>query len=333
MKFSVALCTYNGSQFLAEQLASLVGQTRPPDELIICDDCSSDNTLDILRAFAATAPFKVHLKTNEQNLGSTKNFEQAINLCSGDLIALCDQDDVWLSQKLARTESLFVSQPEVGAVFTDAEMVDENLRPLGQSLWAAIGFDEKKQQKAKAGQALRLLIDGNFATGATVAFREEYRDLVLPIPQIEECIHDAWIVLLISAVARLGFIDEPTMLYRRHPRQQVGIDPEDYEPASLKRDGTRIPDQLLLAIARQTSFAMEIDKCRELRDRLMQCGNRYDCTAALAQVESKLNHFETRNNMPREKLRRLPQVLRELLSLRYHSYSRGFKSAAKDLFV
>src|SRR6185295_12864830 len=111
--------------------------------------------------------------------------------CTGDLIALSDQDDVWLPEKLKRTESLFAARPEVGAVFTDAEMVDENLQPLPQRLWSSIGFDQRKQQKVKTGQALRLLIDGNFATGATMAFRSQYRELVLPIPQIDECIHDA----------------------------------------------------------------------------------------------------------------------------------------------
>jgi hypothetical protein len=180
----------------------------------------------------------------------------------------------------------------------------------------------------KAGQALRLLIDGNFATGATVAFRSKYRDLVLPIPQIDECIHDAWIVLLVSAVAQIDFIAQPMMLYRQHAGQQLGIDPENYAPL---KSNTR--DDLLGGVARQTSFATEIKKCRSLRQRLVECGRQYDCRAALAQVERKLIHFETRNNMPRKKVERLRGVLRELLTLRYHSYSRGFKSAAKDLFV
>jgi hypothetical protein len=322
------MCTYNGSRFLAEQLESLRGQTRQPDELIVCDDGSSDDTVEIVRRFAAAAPFPVKLTVNAKNLGSTKNFEQAIRRCSGDLIALADQDDVWLPEKLARTENLFAARPEVGAVFTDGEMVDENLELLHQRLWSSIGFDQRKQRKVKTGQALRLLIDGNFATGATMAFRSKYRELVLPIPQIEECIHDAWIVLLISAVAQLDFIEQPMILYRQHAGQQLGIDPEDYAPikSNLRTD-------LLSGRTRPTSFVTEIKKCQNLRERLLACNKDYDCRAALAQVERKLIHFETRNNMPRKKVERVRQVLRELLTLRYHSYSRGFKSAAKDLFV
>ncbi|HKP47718.1 MAG TPA: glycosyltransferase family 2 protein [Pyrinomonadaceae bacterium] len=331
MKFSVAMCTYNGSHFVAEQLQSLAAQTRKPDELIICDDGSTDDTVSIIRNFATEAPFTVQLTVNQRNLGSTKNFEQAIGLCTGDLIALCDQDDVWLEQKLARTEALLASRPQVGAVFTDAEMVDDKLNALDQRLWVSIGFDERKQHKVRVGQALRLLIDGNFVTGATLTFRAKFRDLLLPIPRLEETIHDAWIVLLIAAVAQLDFIEQPMVLYRQHSAQQLGIDPEDYAPINWSKDIS--PHGVIDAVSRRTSFATEIKKCRTLRERLTQCSQHYDCRSALAQVERKLVHFETRNNISGEKLARLRQVLRELVTLRYHSYSRGFKSAAKDLFA
>jgi len=86
MKVSIALCTYNGEKFLAEQLKSIAGQTRLPDELVICDDCSQDATVDIVRGFAKVAPFSVRLLTNKTNAGSTKNFERAISLCEGDII-------------------------------------------------------------------------------------------------------------------------------------------------------------------------------------------------------------------------------------------------------
>src|SRR5688572_14133745 len=99
-KFSVAMCTYNGARYLKEQLDSFTVQTRLPDELIVCDDGSSDETCQIVSTFAASAPFTVRLEVNQQTLGSTQNFAKAIQLCRGDLIALCDQDDVWLPGKL-----------------------------------------------------------------------------------------------------------------------------------------------------------------------------------------------------------------------------------------
>src|SRR5689334_15342031 len=111
------MCTYNGAQFLNEQLASIVAQTRLPDELVICDDCSTDKTRALLTTFAATSPIKIKLKINQVRLGSTKNFEQAIGLCESDIIALCDQDDIWLPDKLALTEDAFTTNPVIDLAF------------------------------------------------------------------------------------------------------------------------------------------------------------------------------------------------------------------------
>ena len=103
-RFSVAMCTYNGARFVAEQLESVAAQTRPPSELVVCDDRSTDGTARLVEQFAARAPFPVRLFVNERNLGSTANFGRAVTLAEGDLVALCDQDDVWRPEKLEPTE-------------------------------------------------------------------------------------------------------------------------------------------------------------------------------------------------------------------------------------
>ena len=99
MKASIALATYNGERYLQEQLNSFLHQTRLPDEIIACDDCSTDRTMDILESFAISALFAVYIYRNAINLGYTKNFERAISLCSGDVIFLSDQDDVWFPKR------------------------------------------------------------------------------------------------------------------------------------------------------------------------------------------------------------------------------------------
>src|SRR5260370_29854925 len=99
-KISVALCTHNGATYLGEQLATLAGQSRLPDELIICDDRSKDETLAIVLSFARQVPFFVRIVVNEKMLGTTKNCEQQIALCSVDLIRVSDQDAVWRSDNL-----------------------------------------------------------------------------------------------------------------------------------------------------------------------------------------------------------------------------------------
>src|SRR5215468_7332763 len=125
MKISVAICTYNGARFVREQLASIAAQTRPPDELIVCDDGSKDATVEIINSFARASGFPVQLKINEARLGSTRNFDQALGLCNGEGIAFSDQDDVWLPQKLEMLEKHLMRGAALA--FTDGEVVDSSL--------------------------------------------------------------------------------------------------------------------------------------------------------------------------------------------------------------
>ncbi len=149
-KISIALCTYNGEQFLGRQLASIQQQTRAPDELVVCDDCSTDRTLEILQEFAASAAFPVRITRNEQNLGFVANFERAIRLCLGDLVALCDQDDIWYPTRLERSLQEFTTHPEVGFIFSDADIIDHQDQLTGMRLWTSFGFvGERKEQMSR----------------------------------------------------------------------------------------------------------------------------------------------------------------------------------------
>lgn len=326
MKISVAMCTYDGERFLREQLASIAAQGRTPDELVVCDDRSSDSTRDIVREFAAAAPFAVRLHVNERNLGSTKNFERAIGLCEGELIALSDQDDVWLPSKLGRIEERFAKEPRAGLVFSDAEVVDESLRPLGYSLWESVGFDPAHRRLVRGGRALDVLLPGWTVTGATLAFRSAYRNLVLEIPDDLALIHDGWIALMIASVAEVSFIEEPLVKYRQHSRQQIGArERKAREAAGV--EGVRE------AIARPNSYAEMIEIGGRARLRLAERRDEYGGAEALAKLEARLRHLRARANLPRGRLSRARCVLGELLSRRYHLYSNGVYSAVKDLLA
>src|ERR1700688_2975817 len=113
-RLSIAMCTCNGVAYLRQQLDSIAGQSRLPNELVVCDDHSTDSSVPIIEQYATTVAFPVRLHVNGQRLGVTKNFEKAISLCKGDLIALADQDDVWFAEKLARLEARFANTPHVG---------------------------------------------------------------------------------------------------------------------------------------------------------------------------------------------------------------------------
>ena len=114
------MCTYNGAGFLQQQLDSLVNQTRKPDEIIICDDCSKDQSVAIAQYFAKQHPdITIRVVQNPQNLGYVKNFEKAISLCTQDIIFLCDQDDLWQPEKIENMVAVFDAEPAVGLVLHD----------------------------------------------------------------------------------------------------------------------------------------------------------------------------------------------------------------------
>lgn len=325
--FSVAMCTYNGSRYLSAQLESIATQTRLPNELVVCDDGSSDDTVDILKRFSTTAPFPVRIEVNQINLGSTKNFEKAIGLCTSELIALADQDDVWLDRKLEAMEREFQSKPQVGIVFSDAELVDENLKPLGIRLWRRIGFDEEKRCELTSGRALNVLLPGWTVTGATMAFRLKFRTLALPIPDDVPMIHDGWIAAVIAMVADISFIEDPLVSYRQHEKQQIGAPKPMSTQAPAGMEGLRD------AMNRMNPYDRMISVAEKIRCRLVERSQTFDCTTALRNLNEHICHFQTRSRLPENKLKRLPVVLKELASRRYHLYSNGLPSAMKDLLT
>src|SRR5688572_17357597 len=143
LSLSVALASFNGERYIAEQLKSIAQQARLPDELVVSDDASTDNTPEIVLEFARHAPFPVQFFQNSERLGSTRNFEAAIRACKGDIIFLCDQDDVWYPNKVALIEASFINNPSAGAIFTDADVVDENLHLFERRLWETFKFNSR----------------------------------------------------------------------------------------------------------------------------------------------------------------------------------------------
>ena len=316
------MCTYNGAEFLPAQWESILAQSRKPDEIVVCDDGSTDQTRGLLEKFAKESSIPVTLRFNEKNLGSVKNFEQAIRLCTGEVIALSDQDDVWRSDKLSSIEEVFKNHPNAGLVFSDAEIVDENLEPLGRRMWTEVSFEPYKQKLIARGRALEVLITGWTVTGATMAFRSQFKDLALPIPENIAMIHDGWIALTIAAIAEVVAIDEPLIKYRQHQKQQIG---------APSRPSTEQPGGIQAAFRRHNSSA-DLHKILEtIEERLLANVRAYDTRKALAFVSDYAFHLNVRANLPQRRLNRVPRILRELLTRRYHEYANGFKSAAKDL--
>lgn len=313
LRSSIALASYNGERYIAEQLDSIARQTRLPDELVVCDDASNDGTSAIVRNFAQQAPFPVLFFQNGERLGSTRNFEKAIRACSGDIIFLCDQDDVWYPGKIALIEASFIDKPEIGAVFTDADVVDENLRLSGKQLWKAFRFSPKEQSQVLACDALSVLVKHPVVTGATMAFRSTYRDLVLPLA---DTWHDAWISLLIGATSRLEALSLPLIAYRQHGANQLGI------PRRGRNRGKTCAE----------IYGPRVLLYEAVRKRLLTCEDRFAIRiSGIKQLEEKLVFLSACASLPEARWRRLPYVLTELMTLRYHRHARGFNTFCRDL--
>lgn len=219
---SVAMATYNGERFLQEQLDSLARQTLLPCELVVCDDGSTDGTLAILEKFAREAPFPVRIFRNEVRLGYGPNFLRAASLCSGELIAFCDQDDVWLEEKLARCSDLIFST-DSNLVIHSGMVVDERLKPLG-TLTASARRPTQLDSCARGGwRSLGYRIA--MCAGFTFVFRSRLLRVMPPAPPVAGpgVGHEPWLLFAAEATGRVFLIPDALALYRQHGSNAVGF--------------------------------------------------------------------------------------------------------------
>lgn len=173
MTISVAMCTYNGAKFIEKQVLSIIEQTVPVDEIVICDDGSLDGTIDIVMEIQSEVEIPIRLYINEPNIGVCANFDKAIKLCKGDIIFLSDQDDVWMPDKVETIVSWFKANPSKNVVFTNASFIDSDGNPYetDSSLFKAVGFTSTAKEWFDRGFSLELFLKNNRATGATMALR------------------------------------------------------------------------------------------------------------------------------------------------------------------
>ena len=322
---SIALATYNGDRFLGEQLESYLKQTRLPDELVVCDDASSDGTMEILRDFRDKAPFPVHIKQNQSNRGTVASFADAISRCSGSYIFFSDHDDVWLPEKIDTIMSVFESDPDAGLVFCDAEVVDENLEPIGCCFWESVWFGKKSQAKVLNGKAFEVFLNHIIVAGMASAFRAEYNAIIFPMPDLSDG-YDGWIALLIAAVSEIQVVNKQLVKYRVHGQNQVGI-----KTLSFK-------EQLKIGIQQiqNETFPNLLSYRKEILNRLTnpEVNSRYSIDESdINAVRKSIKHLELRMKLSKNKLMKAGQILSELMKGNYFRYSYGLKSVAQDLFL
>ena len=319
MRVSIAIATYNGELFIEEQLKSIASQTRLPDEVIVCDDCSSDCTLAVINDFAASSIFPIQVYVNDTNLGYGQNFSNAISKTTGDYVFLSDQDDVWFPTKISTMLSYFEQSPEYLCIMCDSVLTDVSLRPIGAT---------KRQQLKKAGQP-----DTAFIMGCCAGFLGSFARSALPLPSSLSA-HDTWLIGLSDLYSMTQRLDLPLQYYRRHPNatSQILVN-SSYNHSSfsffLKNTILKVlnifsSDRLIrdyeLALA-QLSWCMNYPISSHLSLR--------DTSSIIKILQVRIFSFESRIA-----LRTLPRLNRiRCLPLYLHHHSLSFASILKDLIT
>lgn len=329
MNVSVVMATWQGQRYLRAQLASIVGQSRPIDELVVVDDASDDDTLDILHELAERAPFKVHIVASPERQGSTGAFAHAIEQAEGDLIALADQDDLWYPHKIARLVETFDEHPDTAYVFTDAHLLDGSDRPLPGTLWSTRRFTPALQEAVRR-DPLSQLAPNFLVTGCTMAFRAELRSLILPIPEPDPdqppVVHDRWISVVLAAIGGVVPLDEPLMAYRIHAEQQIGL-------RSSAASAPLLPRLARTVLApREYTFDVRDGQIRLIsaaRDRVVASGLATE--AGRQRIDDVIGYLQFRRDQPERRRDRVGPVLREAMLGTYGRQARGLKSIAVDL--
>lgn len=223
---SVAICTYNGERYIREQIESILNQTMPVDEIVVCDDGSVDNTFNIIEDFCSRTSVNIQIYKNEENLGVSKNFKKTIDLCQGEIVFFSDQDDIWLPNKVESIVDYYSQHPETHVVFSNAILIDANGYPLKSRkkiLWNYT-FHTSYRRLFDISCEWECFLEGNVATGATMAVRKAYCDR---IPFIKLCdniiLHDYAICLMASNDNVIGYVDKPLTKYRLYDNQTCGI--------------------------------------------------------------------------------------------------------------
>lgn len=201
---SVIMCVYNGEKYLSQQISSILNQTYTTLELLILDDCSSDKSLDIINHYLQLDS-RIKLIKNPVNLGFNKNFENGLQLANGDLIAISDQDDIWLPHKISR---LVENLDDVLLVYSNSELIDESGNILKKTLDRNIEHLNRPQFTS--------FLDENFVTGHTCLLKKELLKYILPFPK-DIFFYDWWIGFAASYVGKINYLNEVLTYYRIHP--------------------------------------------------------------------------------------------------------------------
>lgn len=321
---SVALCTHNGAAFVREQLLSILNQTVQAREIVLSDDASTDDTIAVVQdamaewdaAGGAPLPALVVLR-NESALGVTANFEQALSACTGDILVLSDQDDVWRPEKLGVIVAAFASNPQVDLVFSDARMVDAQGAPLGVLLFDTLGISRSERESLAGHGAFDALLRRNLVTGATAALRRELVQRSTPFPS--SWVHDEWLAIVAAAQSDILMLDRPLIDYRQHGGNQIGASSLTASSAIARLRSSRT--------ARNRRLLSRAEALAERMPQLQPSPG----AERVRLAQQKLAHERRRSAYPAGRLRRIAPVWRAWRAGGYRRFGLGAQDVLRDL--
>ncbi len=207
LKVSACMAAYNGGRFIDAQLRSILSQLHQDDEVVIIDDQSQDDTLQRIAKYDDP---RIRVMRHETNMGVVATFEDALRSATGDILFLCDDDDVWASEKVRRFKEVFESRPEVEIVTSRACLIDEHDTQLP---------DSHVNRGGKFSRGFWRNVFKNHYQGSAMAIRASFLGQVLPFPKRRLFLHDAWIGTRSEITGgKTAFIDEVLLFYRRHAK-------------------------------------------------------------------------------------------------------------------
>lgn len=329
VRVSVALSTFQGEAHLNEQLQSIECQTVPPDEIVASDDASTDATRDILLDFRARSRIPVTVLTSPTNLGLIDNVSRSMRACTGDVIALCDQDDIWDPDKVRTLKAAFSVPNPPELWFSNALLVDATGTSLTSTTYEALRVTEDMRHRIESGGALRQLVHASTVTGATAAIRSDLIDALLPIPKgyvgpSGPLLHDGWLALLAHLTGRIEMDQRCLIKYRQHEAQ--------YTAMSIMGGLTDRPSERRLRTSNQRgqAIAAESGVLQLLSERVRHRPQHPwlpDRVAEARELESFLRGRD--QGLSTSKLR---FTVTNLANGNYRRYARGLVSALSDLY-
>ena len=316
MKISVAIAAYKGEKFIGEQLSSISAQTVVPDEVVICDDSPDNATEKAVMKFADM--LNIRYFRNEKPLGAAANFSKALSLCTGEVIFLCDQDDLWYPHKVSKMCRL-LTPGKVSAVFCDSDITDADSHPQNFTHLQSRGYGGLLHTPAGKWQGQFEQSCRRFpAAGHDMAFTKEFLEKLLPLPELKNC-HDNYLGVAGAALDAWNFIPESLGTFRRHEQstsaagKKISLFNQLHEARESVKNNTFSWNAEL--------FTAVLEKLPELPDERKKL------------LEERITHSENRAGMPKCFFKRIPPVVKEWKCGNYKKFGRGWKNLVQDLFL